>query len=415
MTHPSDSHWDLVVIGGGAAGFFGAIAAAELAYDTQRILIVEKSSKLLGKVRVSGGGRCNVTHACFDPRTFSTHYPRGEKELIGPLNRWSPQDTIDWFQSHGVTLKTERDGRMFPTTDDSQTIIDCLETQAAKLEIEIWTQAPVSSIIHHSKAEYGFTIEFSSGTHLKTRNVLMATGGTRSADTVRLIKNLGHSTLTAVPSLFTFNINDPALTGLAGLSVASVELAIPELGLESSGPLLVTHWGLSGPSILKLSAWGARKLHSVDYKFELSVNWLPETDIPKVLETLRITHGKRTIVARSPFNDIPRRLWERLVQLSGISDTVTWSHLSKAEEVSLIQTLSDSRFNVRGKSMNKEEFVTCGGVELTEVSLKTMESRRTPGLFFAGEVLNIDGITGGFNFQNAWTTGRLAGIAISQT
>lgn len=414
MTDYSDSHWDLVVIGGGAAGFFGAIAAAESAYDAQRILIVEKSAKLLGKVRISGGGRCNVTHACFDPRTFSTHYPRGEKELIGPLNRWSSQDTIDWFHSHGVTLKTERDGRMFPTTDDSQTIIDCLETRAAKLNITIWTQAPVSSVTHHSESEDGFAIEFNNGTQLSAKKILMAPGGTRSSDTVRLIESLGHNTLTAVPSLFTFNINDTALTDLAGLSVAPVVLAIPQLGLESSGPLLVTHWGLSGPSILKLSAWGARKLHSVDYEFELSVNWLPETDIPKSFETLRTSHGKRAIAKYSPFSDIPRRLWERFVQVAGISSTATWSRLSKTEEAKLVQTLCNSRFNVSGKSMNKEEFVTCGGVELTEVSLKTMESRRTPGLFFAGEVLNIDGITGGFNFQNAWTTGRLAGIAISK-
>ncbi|MDA0345830.1 MAG: NAD(P)/FAD-dependent oxidoreductase [Verrucomicrobia bacterium] len=413
MTQKTEKLWDLVVIGGGAAGFFGALAAAESADKPMKVLILEKSPNLLGKVRISGGGRCNLTHACFEPRTFATHFPRGEKALIGPLNRWSAQDTIDWFENHGVQLKREADGRMFPTSDKSQTIIDCLMDAAQAAGVTIWTKAQATSITHESQPSDLFSLQLAGGTTVLTKQLLMATGGTRSADTKKLIHSLGHTTQPAVPSLFTFNIPGQALKELAGLSVAKAVLRVPDLELNSTGPLLVTHWGLSGPAVLKLSAWGARALHGVDYQFTLHVNWLPEPNIQNTFDQLRASHGKRLICSRSPFTEIPRRLWERLVNLSEIPDTVGWAQLSKPLERVLLEILQNSTFEVRGKSLNKEEFVTCGGVNLDEVNLRTMESRKIPGLFFAGEVLDVDGITGGFNFQNAWTTGYLAGTAIS--
>ena len=413
MTQETEKLWDLVVIGGGAAGFFGALAAAESANSPQKILILEKSPNLLGKVRISGGGRCNVTHACFEPRTFATRFPRGEKALIGPLNRWSAQDTIDWFENHGVPLKTESDGRMFPTTDNSQTIIDCLMDTAHAAGVDIWTKAPVTIIKHDSLPSKSFRLQLAGGSSIRTKQLLMATGGTRSADTIKLIHSLGHTTQPAVPSLFTFNIPGQSLKDLAGLSVAQTVLKVPDLELNSAGPLLVTHWGLSGPAVLKLSAWGARALHGVDYKFNLQVNWLPESNIQKIFNKQRATHGNRLVSSRSPFAEIPRRLWERLVKLSGVGDTVAWAQLSKPLERALLEILQNSTFEVRGKSLNKEEFVTCGGVNLDEVNLRTMESRKIPGLYFAGEILDVDGITGGFNFQNAWTTGYLAGTAIT--
>jgi predicted Rossmann fold flavoprotein len=415
LAQETENIWDLVVIGGGAAGFFGALAAAETSDGPKKILILEKSPNLLGKVQISGGGRCNVTHACFEPRTFATHFPRGEKALIGPLNRWNAQDTIDWFESRGVTLKTETDGRMFPTTDKSQTIIDCLVNSAEVEGVAIWTKTQVTSIKHEVELNHQFKLLLSGGTTVHTKHLLLATGGTRSADTVRLIHALGHTTQPAVPSLFTFNIPGQSLKDLAGLSVAHAALNVPELNLSSAGPLLITHWGLSGPATLKLSAWGARALHGVNYTFALQVNWLPETNVRNTLDQLRANHGKRLVSSRSAFTEIPRRLWERLVSLSKIPETMSWAQLSKPQERALVETLEQSIFEVQGKSLNKEEFVTCGGVNLNEVSLRTLESRKIPGLYFAGEVLDVDGITGGFNFQNAWTTGYLAGTAISES
>lgn len=404
--------WDLVVIGGGAAGFFGALTAAESSSRKQRILILEKSSQLLGKVRISGGGRCNVTHACFDPRDFAAHYPRGEKALIGPLTRWSATDTITWFEKRGVQLKTEEDGRMFPVTDNSQTIIDCLVKEAQRLGIQIRTQTAVTSISPIEEGQPGYQIGTTEGGMLETRNILMATGGTRSADTAGLIRNLGHTLEPAVPSLFTFKIPGDFFKDLAGVSVSQVRLSIPPLKLGSAGPMLITHWGLSGPSILRLSAWGARALHAVDYRFTLLVNWLPGSNVESTFPECRTMNGKRAVASRSPFPEIPRRLWERLVERSEIATSTTWSRLSKPQTKKLASLLTETQLEVDGKSLNKEEFVTCGGVLLKEVDLRTMESRRLPGIFFAGEVLNIDGITGGFNFQNAWTTGHLAGKAL---
>ncbi|MDG2168937.1 MAG: NAD(P)/FAD-dependent oxidoreductase [Opitutales bacterium] len=410
-----NNDFHLVVIGGGAAGYFAAIRAAEIGDPSEPVLILEKAPQVLGKVRISGGGRCNVTHACFDPRTFATHYPRGEKALIGPLHRWDAQKTIDWFEDHGVQTKTEKDGRIFPTTDNSQTIIDCLCDTAEQLGIETRTRTNVSEISHDADAPYPFSIQCTGGSTIRSKNLLIATGGTRCVASESLLQFTGHKIHPAVPSLFTFNIPKNSLSELAGISVKHASVTIPEAKLNSHGPLLITHWGLSGPAILKLSARGARKLHSVEYTFTAFVNWLPNEDLEISFSQLRTSAGKRSLISRSPFPELPKRLWEKLIERGEIDGATTWSQISKKQLTRLREMLTHCAFDVSGKSMNKEEFVTCGGVELNKVSLKTMESRRIPGLYFAGEVLNIDGITGGFNFQNAWTTGYLAGSAIGET
>ena len=400
--------WDLITIGGGAAGFFGAITHAELGGGT--CLILEKSSQVLGKVKISGGGRCNVTHDCPDPKQLSRNYPRGEKSLIGPLHRWGVEDTIGWFESRGVELKTEPDGRMFPTSDRSQTIIDCLTGAARDAGVEVRTRCGVRSI---SREEGGFAVETEDGERLVARAILLATGGTRTASGAQLAEQLGHQLEPAVPSLFTFKIDDPRIDGLAGVSVAQTECQIAASRLESDGPLLITHWGLSGPGILRLSAWGARELAAADYRFTLRVNWLPGEHTGAGLAKARETSGKRQVSTRSPFGQIPKRLWSRLVAAAGISKEQTWARLTKPESTALTRQLEACEFQVDGKSMNKEEFVTCGGVRLRDIDLKTMQSKLCPGLYFAGEVMDVDGITGGFNFQNAWTSGRLAGTAIA--
>ncbi|MGI9241176.1 MAG: NAD(P)/FAD-dependent oxidoreductase [Verrucomicrobiales bacterium] len=399
--------WDLITIGGGAAGFFGAITHAENGGGPT--LILEKTANLLGKVKISGGGRCNVTHACPDPKELSKNYPRGERSLIGPLHRWGVEDTIDWFTSRGVELKTEADGRMFPSTDSSQTIIDCLTRAAHQAGVDIRTRCGVKSITPGD----GFELETEAGETLQARNILLATGGTRLAAGARLAQQLGHTLEPAVPSLFTFKIRDPRLDGLSGISVAETVCKVVGSKLESSGPLLITHWGVSGPGILRLSAWGARELAATDYRFTLRVNWLPEIDVANELKRLRESSGKKQVGARSPFAEIPKRLWGQLVGGAGISKEQTWARLTKLERASLEDQLIRSEFTVDGKSLNKEEFVTCGGVKLHDINLQTMESKLCPGLFFAGEVIDVDGITGGFNFQNAWTSGRIAGLAIA--
>jgi len=402
--------WDLITIGGGAAGFFGAITHAE--YGGGSTLILEKTSQVLGKVKISGGGRCNVTHACPDPKELSKSYPRGEKALIGPLHRWGVEDTIGWFESRGVELKTEPDRRMFPTTDRSQTIIDCLTRAAKDVGIEIRTGFGVKSI----KCEQGggFTLETEDGDELHTRSVLLATGGTRLAAGARLAEQLGHRLAPAVPSLFTFKIKDQRLDGLPGISVPEVAVRIEDSGLKSSGPLLITHWGVSGPGILRLSAWGARELAEKNYRFSLIVDWLPGIDVAAGFSDAREGWGKRQVRTKSPFEVIPKRLWEKLVLSCGVPNDQTWARLTKVERNALVQSLNECTFQVDGKSMNKEEFVTCGGVLLEDIDLKTMQSKICPGLYFAGEVMDIDGITGGFNFQNAWTSGHHAGEAIAR-
>ena len=401
----------IVIAGGGAAGFFAALACAETAPDAE-ILIFEKSSQFLAKVKISGGGRCNVTHAEFDPREFSKRYPRGERALISAFAKFQARDTVAWFEDRGVKLKVESDGRMFPVTDSSQTIIDCLLNSTRRAGIQLKTNCGVETA--SQKPGGGFEIILSNGEHLSCDKLLLAIGGCRTPALGQLAVSLGHQLEPPVPSLFTFHVATPWLQTLAGISVERVEASVGECKLRECGALLVTHWGLSGPAILRLSAWGARELHAKNYSFPLQINWLPDLNDQTVAEEFQMrrkSHPARLIV-NSPIAPLPARLWEQLVLAAGLAATLRWSDLSRAGQHQLIQQLLRSEFRVTGKSLNKDEFVTCGGVRLSEVNFKTMESKICPGLFFAGEVLDIDGITGGFNFQSAWTTGWLAGKAM---
>ncbi|MFT5881781.1 MAG: putative Rossmann fold flavoprotein [Crocinitomicaceae bacterium] len=405
----------LITIGAGAAGFFGSITAAE--NGAKSVLMLEKSSKVLGKVKISGGGRCNVTHHCFDPKALSKFYPRGEKSLIGPLHRWGAQDTVDWFESRGVALKAEADGRMFPVTNDSQTIIDCLTKAARDAGVQIETSNGVASIeqLKDDEADGArFIVHTDKGASHRTRSILLATGGTRLAAGAKLAEHLGHQLEPAIPSLFTFKITHPLLTDLPGVAVTETDVSVENSKLKSKGPLLITHWGVSGPGILRLSAWGARKLSKLDYKFTLAVNWLPSTDAAATITKLRSDWGKRQLSTRCPFEQIPKRLWARMLEVAKIPETQIWSQLSKAHTKTLSDLLNNCHLPVVGKSINKDEFVTAGGVELKEINLKTMQSKLCSGLYFAGEVMNVDGITGGFNFQNAWMSGHHAGCAIAE-
>jgi predicted Rossmann fold flavoprotein len=351
-----------------------------------------------------------VTHECFDPRELSRNYPRGEKSLIGPFHRFGAADTVDWFAGRGVTLKTEADGRMFPDTDNSQTIVDALLDAAHAGGVSIHTSEGVVSIVEHDD---DFEVVTDTGNTYTAANVLLATGGTRLAAGAKLAARLGHELRPPTPSLFTFKIKDPRLVGLLGLSVSPTEVSIQQSKLESSGPLLITHWGLSGPGILKISAWGARELAERDYRFDIAVNWLPDVDPAAVVAEKRRSEAKRQLSSRSPFATIPKRLWLRLLAAADISESTPWSQLGKQQASRLVTQLTASTFTVTGKSTNKDEFVTCGGVSLEEINFKTMESKLVPGLYFAGEVIDVDGITGGFNFQNAWTNGFHAGSAIA--
>ncbi len=400
--------FDLIVIGGGAAGFFSAITCAE--NSNKSVLILEKTSNLLQKVKISGGGRCNVTHDCLDPRELSQNYPRGEKSLIGPLHRFGAAETVDWFTSRGVTLKIEADGRMFPVTDDSQTIIDTLLDAAHRAGVHVYTSEGVTSL---TKTGNTFELETSTGERYTAGHVLLATGGTRNPAGAALAEGLGHDMQPATPSLFTFKIDDERIEGLAGLSVEDAEVRIQQSKLRSDGPVLITHWGLSGPGILKISAWGARELAERNYHFDVSVNWLPGEDPAAIIAGLRHTDAKRQLYARSPFPSIPKRLWLRFLEAAEISEAATWAQVGKKNVATLIGHLTNATFTVTGKSTNKAEFVTCGGVTRDEIDFQTMESKLVPGLFFAGEVIDIDGITGGFNFQNAWTNGFHAGTSIA--
>lgn len=399
----------VAVIGGGAAGFFGAIACAQ-ANPQCRVILIEKARQVLSKVRISGGGRCNVTHACFEPSQLIQNYPRGGKELRGAFSRFQPRDTIQWFESRGIQLKVEEDGRMFPITDSSETIISCLMQQLRASGAELWTEKGVLSC---NKTAFGFILTFSGGETLECQRLLIATGGT--AKTYQLIESLGHTIVPPVPSLFTFNIPDSPLHELAGVSVASVKLFIEKTPLKQTGPLLITHWGFSGPAVLKLSAWGARLLHDMEYTAVLHIDWVPEYTeeaLKQALMAQRSQYPARQVATESPL-PLSKNLWKALLGMAGVPLDTRWSVFSKAHLNQLVKVLHDSTFNIKGKSIYKEEFVTCGGVKLQEVNFKTMESLLCPGLYFAGEVLDIDGVTGGFNFQNAWTTSWLAAQSMS--
>lgn len=400
----------ITVIGGGAAGFFAAIAAAETAPGA-RVELWEASPRVLAKVRISGGGRCNVTHACFEPRELVKRYPRGARELLGPLHRWGPRDTIAWFAERGVELKTEADGRMFPITDDSATIVDCLERAAAAAGVRLRLRQGARGLVAPGGERSHFLVTPGEGAPEPADRVIIATGGPRGAGGAEWAAALGHAVEPPVPSLFTFNIADPRLAGLEGLSVPDAETSVPGTKLRERGPLLITHWGLSGPAVLKLSAWGARELAERDYRFELRVNWaggLSREALQAAMAENRTGAPRRQISSVAPAG-LPGRLWERLVVAAGVPGDQTWAGVSKERLQALAGQVAQGSFAVAGKSTNKEEFVTCGGVRLREVDFKRMESRLVPGLFFAGEVLDIDGVTGGFNFQAAWTTGRIAG------
>lgn len=399
-----------VIVGGGAAGFFAAIACAE-ARPGARVILLESGRQFLTKVRISGGGRCNVTHACFDPRELSARYPRGGRALIGPFQRFQPRDTIEWFSRRGVGLKTEADGRMFPAANTSATIVDCLLAAARKARVELRAGCGVRSA---RKTSGGFELALADGSALDCARLCIASGGCRTPASARWIADLGHAIESPVPSLFTFHIEAPWLRALPGVA-AEAEVAVPDAKLRERGPVLVTHWGLSGPAILRLSAWGARELHARDYRFDLRVNWLPGWAEEKCLAEFQARRAAQPgrLVANSPLDPLPARLWEALVREAGAAEA-KWATLSRPAARRLAELLTRATLPVSGKSLNKEEFVTCGGVRLRDVDFKTMESRAQPGLFFAGEVLDIDGITGGFNFQAAWTTGWIAGNAMAQ-
>jgi len=400
----------VVIVGGGAAGFFAAIAAAERG---AQVTILEKTGRFLDKVRISGGGRCNVTHACFEPREFATRYPRGGQALLGPFQKFSARDTVAWFEARGVKLKTEADGRMFPITDSSQTIVDCLTQAAQKSGVKLRLHASVESVT--KLADGRFELKLSPGNEkVACDKLLLATGGCRAAAAGQLAASLGHAIEAPVPSLFTFQIASPWLRSLAGVSV-DAEVFVSAAKLRERGPLLITHWGVSGPAVLKMSAWGARALHGLNYQFPLLVNWLPGLSAEKIIQEFqarRETAGAKLVV-NVPLPPLTARLWEQLVLAAGIARDTRWSALPRASSQALAQLLTRTEFPVTGKSLNKDEFVTCGGVKLSEIHFKSMESKVCPGLYFAGELLDIDGITGGFNFQAAWTTGWIAGNAMA--
>jgi predicted Rossmann fold flavoprotein len=394
-----------IIVGGGAAGFFGAIKCAQCNPD-DRVMLIEKTRQPLAKVRISGGGRCNVTHACFDPSLLVRNYPRGSKQMRGPFTRFQPNDTIQWFESRGVPLKVEEDGRMFPISDSSESIIHCLQQEARKLKVEIRLECGIQNI---QKENDQFILTLQDGTSLICNRLLMATGS--ASKIYPLLEALGHTFVPLVPSLFTFNTPTSPLLDLAGVAVPFAHVKIPQIALEQTGPLLLTHWGFSGPAILKLSAWGARLLHGLDYQASFIINWLPnlnEEQLKQLLWQFKAEQPNKQVGTETPVS-LPKQLWKRLLLLADINLEMRWSALSKKQLQVLVQQLRSSAFQIQGKTTYKQEFVTCGGVNLDEIDFKTMQSRLCPGLYFAGEILDIDGVTGGFNFQNAWTTGWIAG------
>jgi predicted Rossmann fold flavoprotein len=398
-----------IIIGGGAAGFFAAINIAETNPDI-RVTILEKGNKVLQKVKVSGGGRCNVTHACFDPKELTQFYPRGNKELLGPFHQFMTGDTMQWFEQRGVPLKIESDQRMFPESNSSQTIIDCFMSSAERAGVEVLLNQNVESI---EKSGDQFSISTRSDSFLADK-LLICSGG--NPKIWQLIKTFGHRIINPVPSLFTFNIKDPVIQDIPGISVPNAVVGITDTHFESQGPLLITHWGLSGPAVLKLSSLSAFHLAEKDYQFSVRVNWI-NLSLPTVLDLLK-THKKnapkKTVYLKSVFDDLPKRLWVKLLQAAQIKEDQNWSDISHHQIEKLGEKLTNTVFRSHGKTTFKEEFVTAGGIDLKEINFKRFESKLHPNLFFAGEVLNIDGLTGGFNFQNAWTGGYVAAMAIAE-
>jgi predicted Rossmann fold flavoprotein len=407
----SSNGFDLVVIGGGAAGFFGAIRAAEINAGI-KVCILEKTTKLLSKVKVSGGGRCNVTHHEFNPIGLASHYPRGEKPLRMLFKNFHAVDTVRWFEANNVALKAEDDGRMFPTTDNSQTIIDCFIKKALRYNVKIEMGR---NVIDVSYSDNLFSIRCADGFSIQSKNILIATGGSPSIQSYDFIAALGHSIISPVPSLFTFNDPGKKFTDLMGLSVSDAEVRIATTKFSMRGPVLITHWGLSGPAVIRLSAWAAEYLYQQKYDFTVHVNWTgtwTEEKIQGFFKAHKIEKGKQKVMT-NPMFSLPQRLWMRLCELAEIPEEKIWGEMPQRNINKLVENLIRCSFQIKGKTTFKEEFVTCGGVDLKDVDMTTMQSRKQKNLFFAGEVLNIDGETGGFNFQSAWTTANTAASNLS--
>ena len=404
---------NIAVIGGGAAGFFAAINCAAL-YPRHTVSLFEKSNKVLSKVRISGGGRCNVTHACFENARLIEYYPRGKKELRNAFSRFSTSDTVQWFESRGVKLKTEADGRMFPITDNSETIIHCLQNEAAKSEVKIKMNYALQSVLKRSTGK--FELQFQHGEKLNFDKVIITTGGSANKSSYDWISELSHTIIPPVPSLFTFNIPGSPLKGLEGISSQSANVRLEGAKLDSTGPILITHWGISGPAVLRLSAFAARWLFDNNYMATCYINWIPgmnEENTRSELFSLKEDSPNKKMSGLS-FHGLPSRLWQCLCLLSGIEADDKCSEVNKAKLNKLVQHCCRLALQIKGKTTFKEEFVTCGGINLKEVNMQTMESQKVKGLYFAGEVLDIDGVTGGFNFQAAWTTGFLAGASAGE-
>ncbi|MDH7461567.1 NAD(P)/FAD-dependent oxidoreductase [Chitinophagaceae bacterium 26-R-25] len=401
----------LIVIGGGAAGFFSAINSV-LANPSLEVVIVEKSSKLLSKVKVSGGGRCNVTHACFSIAEMTKKYPRGGNFVKKTFHHFFTTDTIEWFKQRGVELKTEEDGRMFPVTDSSQTIIDCLLREANKNKIQILLNADVKKI---ETGTDEFRLQLADGRNFEADFICIACGGYPKLSMFDWLKEIGHTVISPLPSLFTFNMPGNKITSLMGISVEDALVKIVGSKLSQQGPLLITHWGMSGPAVLKLSAWGAREFAEKNYSFSIVVNWVPEyneNSLREFIQQYRFEKATQKIINKNPFQ-LPQRLWEYLLEQSEVNANINWADLPAKEQNKLIKNVCAQEHIVNGKTTFKEEFVTAGGIDLSEIDSNTMMSRKVKNLFFAGEIVDVDGITGGFNFQNAWTTGFIAGNAIA--
>ncbi len=406
-------NYDIIIVGGGAAGFFTAINIAEMNSEL-KIAILERGKEVLSKVRISGGGRCNVTHAEFIPAELVKNYPRGEKELRGPFHSFMTGDTISWFEERGIELKTEDDGRMFPVSDSSESIIDCFLSECERLHIKILKNQSVQSL---QKKDEKWQIRTKTD-DFSAKKVMLATGS--NPKIWQFCEKLGHKVIPAVPSLFTFNIKDPRIKDLPGIATpAEIKVldAAKKVIFESEGPLLITHWGMSGPAVLKLSSWGAKELNMLNYKFRIKINWLPDSTTERIIEELKelkFAHPRQQVSKYAQFQ-LPKRLWQSLVKEAAIPEEKIWADLNKEDLGNIAMQLTNALFQVQGKSTFKEEFVTAGGIDLKEINFKTFESKLHKNLFFAGEILNIDAITGGFNFQNAWTGGYLAAQAMSQT